>query len=1290
MIYLTLDTNIWLDLLEDSWGEDNIIDKLEYWLKHDFVKILVPEIIIEEWERNKKGVKYDKLNNDFDTFLKISQDVLPESFIYELRDKNYQAVIFETQIQRIETIICNAVKLRLSDTVRDQIILQGVQRKAPMQKKSSIGDAIIIYTLFDFAQKQQQDYFYFISRDADFCKDGQIHEDLRDKFDALNIVHFIKLKKCISDIERKFGFKDDPNAEERRKSRLKNRLKKVVYNPEYEKLVTGTENSFILNCEIIDIIVKQSKPTKEQVLFVLALVDSDTTYEKYFFERVSSTVWFGILKQKGVFEVGNCPRTARNDNSTNTSVWYPLRYIITLCDKHIDEIDGIIGNDILEIIEKVTKSDVENHTVWYDFLQVLIKLPNERITTSVLEHVGRWFLDEHSKHYSYVLIEELIPKFLSDNPNAQDVEKAKILLKLIFRIEERRDSHITNYWGKEDSYRLLVDIEHTKDFLYKKNYFVNIVKYCPEIIFDATESLNKLHLDFGDGLKINLESDTSVVTLTVKSNGTDFWLFISENKPFDKEKIEQESTQLVRTSDTVPLHNSESEIEQYVLRYLHENNIAIIDHVKNKEEIRYLCENLKNGKEYIGLFSGSLDEYIEGSLNSNRPVEILSFIFIEILKEMIQSKADFTVSVLKSFISESKYSLTFYKKVAIYIIGQNWESGKELFWSFADLETFTTPTYKRDILNLLQKHQNKFTESEIGVLSDIISSMDSYVQPYRQNRDIRYYQRTYYANLRSIEKFRIEYEELSRILNIPQNNVEDAASVDEPYVRVIIEKDELLKKEVQGIVELISTLPNDNSSDQRAIYNFSQTFSDAVSQEPNKFVDEIDRFNKVPCLFVYQVARGLENAWKNKMPFNWEKVVDFFTKYTLNEDFGTDKFIIPLYMWNIDGQNVLGAVADLLREGMRDDANAFEISLLPKVKNLLISSFVKAEAVDLEIQDSLSYSLNSTFGKILISIVEYSLRRARKMSNENAFEKWEDEIKGLFDRALEKEIIDAYNVVGMYFPQLCYLDKEWTFGKIQDFFDKDEKLWFGFFINFVFYNKYRSKEIYNLFYKHYQRAIKSNFEQKRLYSKGIIPQLLIFYFASIENLYEEGLFPLFLNNIKSSELIDLVRYITYNYESILDVTDGNTEMTQSKIYDLWKMIPDKTHILSDKDKNEVMVKLIEWLQYVELLNEDFTFLILKSVPHIDTYYNISHLVENLTRLMDNGGKYDNSQYISRILKLLTFKYYISNTNKAHLATLVNFIYQWGEKIDADEICNIVAKNGHDFLHDTYLNNRERE
>ena len=87
---------------------------------------------------------------------------------------------------------------------------------------------------------------------------------------------------------------------------------------------------------------------------------------------------------------------------------------------------------------------------------------------------------------------------------------------------------------------------------------------------------------------------------------------------------------------------------------------------------------------------------------------------------------------------------------------------------------------------------------------------------------------------------------------------------------------------------------------------------------------------------------------------------------------------------------------------MRKDKNAFEAAYLPIAREIittLIENLTPTRGYE-NTEDFPMYSLNSTEGKVLMALIEYSLRRGRILDKSNAEEMWEDDLKQLFEKTL--------------------------------------------------------------------------------------------------------------------------------------------------------------------------------------------------------------------------------------------------------------------------------------------------
>jgi len=218
MVKLLIDTCVWLDIAKTSKGEE-ILNLLSEFIERNEAIIILPEIIISEFDRNKERIVADAGKSLSSHFKKVKEMVAEHAdqdskqhILAQLNDIDKKIPTFGENafqsIVRIEDIMKNAEIIDVSDEIKLRATQRAIDKKAPFHlSKNSIGDAIIIesYNYYKIQNTAQEFNLMFITHNVnDFSlKNGNQklpHEDLADIFDSSKSQYFINLPEALNSI----------------------------------------------------------------------------------------------------------------------------------------------------------------------------------------------------------------------------------------------------------------------------------------------------------------------------------------------------------------------------------------------------------------------------------------------------------------------------------------------------------------------------------------------------------------------------------------------------------------------------------------------------------------------------------------------------------------------------------------------------------------------------------------------------------------------------------------------------------------------------------------------------------------------------------------------------------------------------------------------------------------------------------------------------------------------------------------------------------------------------------
>lgn len=988
--------------------------------------------------------------------------------------------------------------------------------------------------------------------------------------------------------------------------------------------------------------------------------------------------WINFLKAEGYFDPEKNPEPVQVKEVFQIPYWEILSYLEKLSIQISQGKETELTDELLTVIKNVSEHPKDNYRTWYLFIKILTNLPNEKIPVEILNFIPVWLTGKFDTMLqTSELTEKLLPKFLNDDPTAADIEKAELILHYLFQVEKTEIQE--DIWdGEGDSYRSILHLHFLSNKFEKSNLAHKIVKYCSSnIILELGRTIKFLLLDYPKGVNTLLkdgEKDYEIKIHIEKEN-----LLVSSK--LNDNEVANATLILANWED-----KSETELKQELVSILKQQNITYIPNNENDDPFQRLIYAL-NADLTSAFGRNSIRKLDDRYSNNDKVLNVFSIIFRELLDQKAKQNSAEAISLLKIFCYDKKYRMSFYKRITLYVICENWNTTKSLFWELVGdndaLHLFSTYKYQKDLYDLLSRNQLELKEGEKEILQNIISQGEQEEINEQDEKHKEYWQLRWYAALKDIEPFKDEYLTISKLLNLTHEYFDNLGEVKIRRGSVSpISKDDLLEKSNQEIAEYIKTFNPKNHWEDPNIIGLSDILGSAVETQPEKFADEMELYQDVAYIYSYRMLNAFGEAWKKQKKFNWEKVLNYCLQTLESKSFYSGELKVENDSWNATEDWVIGSIANILTYGLQNDNNSFETRLLPIAKEIvqiMVSNLKQVDDFKGTNTDYPTYSLNSTAGKSLRALFDYSLHRARNLFKYEDKGKWEPEMQSLFEETLQKGILDGHILEGMYFEQFYFLDKDWITEQVKQHYKSEDREWLAFIGGFSFGNPPFNKDIYTLFYPHYKKAIEKNIKIKSFHNNGLVRHLTAFYFWKYETLSSQKLLYLFLNKTTSDEIQELINYIGRqgDYQKSLSEIEQNN--FQEMILELWNYLADKYGNSQIEEEQKNLATLVNWIVFAPELNDTYTKLVLKSCKHIDKTYTTHALLKNLVALKSKGNPNTAAKAIGEIISSLNFKDYISDFDKEFIKDLVSFLFAHGQNQVAAEFCNKLASVHQQFF-----------
>ncbi|MBL7170612.1 MAG: hypothetical protein ISS46_01290 [Candidatus Omnitrophica bacterium] len=1076
----------------------------------------------------------------------------------------------------------------------------------------------------------------------------------------------------------------------------------------------------------IDTLILQ-KPSKDSTGKLLRIIKSDKSCERYFFKNIQIVDFFYPLKDNGYFSPDKAPspELAEQKGRFIALEWNVLLYLEKVSqqvavkgnEKYADELLNIINNVTQYHIENNRKLD--NYRTWWYFVKILINIPNDKIVKYLKEHkirIGKdWIKEWITSKFDNMLpstdtATKLLPKFLTDEKD--DIDIAEQIIKVITDIkEEFFEEEVPPKAGlsenrKEpktvvDSYWLIES--------FKKNAR-KIGELCSEnVIYDIANKLKRIFNKEGQEHQVLIELSEATYRISAK-RVEDFNFEVSIEllrkdeidalKPEDKYfGVLGVSGDLLHKFPAPDIHIEEKFIQRLREEISKNDKVFFLSEsadVNLDKKIRSLYMQLHSDYSYIWFKSLSSGP----DVGIHEAKELLTFILRDVLIAKCKSNTETGMAILDKFMGK-EYYFPLFRRMVLFVVNDEWNKYKDLFWGFLkrNPETFDESDYEVELYKLLQQNVAQFEPDEKEKIKVLISRGPRWKPDEKQEHYIAYWKQKWYLAMVKDSYFAPLFEKQKDITKIKEIEPPDEGRVS---VRTgegpsPVSKEDILKMSNRELAKYLHEFKTKDKWKGPTAGGLAEVLKAAVKEKPDKFVEDLDPFLKVNYHYAYTILYGLEDVWKEKKTFDWGKLFKFVKGYFNEPGFWEDAKKSQDEDWRDTHLSIINVAADLIQEGTRNDSWAFaaDKEYFRQAEEILDKAIEKLPVVGVQKppRDFATYSLNTSYGRVIIAIILLSLRKAR-VEDKKGVKK--EEIKwnpGKYENLFQKEVIEAYTFFGWYMPNFAYLNKTWVEKKIKEFKDLpgDNIKWQAFMEGYLSGHRVY-QDLYKLMRPHYIKAIESDFG-KELTAEGIVQHITIGYLRGDESLEgEDSLFKKIIDKWKCPQILEIVSFFWSESRNLIKKSDTEKETegdkkARDRIIEFWRWIYREKDMIKRNlkdDYKKLLSDLSRLTVILDSIDSENSKWLLDLAPCVEENFNAGFFVEYL-------NKFDGQSmgFISKIfLEMLTAA--TPRYKEEDIISIVKKIYDSGNKTDADKICNIYGSKGYEFLRGVYEDANKKE
>ena len=563
------------------------------------------------------------------------------------------------------------------------------------------------------------------------------------------------------------------------------------------------------------------------------------------------------------------------------------------------------------------------------------------------------------------------------------------------------------------------------------------------------------------------------------------------------------------------------------------------------------------------------------------------------------------------------------KRLAIYAVDKRFDVLKNIYDSILISEYFLG-NLRHELWHFLSNHYGEFVPDQKTKVMDIIEGIEIHDDEGNIEDGPTAYRRAIW--LSAIKDFDEQasqlYEKNTNIIGVEPEHPDFSSYSTAGWVdhKSPIPIEHLLSLNVDALIEALNTYEDPGRFLEPGLEGLVKCFKDVIRTKANEFYLVLMKFIDSDLAFIYQLIEAYRELWseKRRLPWGaaWPCLLDFCLELVERDDFWTEENSRERSHFIANRHWIVGAIAQLIEGGTKSDDHAFDKSLLPKAKQILLILLNRQEGEKFkQDSDAVSIAINSPRGRCIEALINLSLRSCRLADKEHGehSQAW-SEFEDIYASELKRNERGEYEfatIVANFLPNFLYMSREWVQSNLASIFDySDYQKWLCAMQGYAYVGT-----VYEDVYNHLKanadllKALDDENIKDRVEEK-IIQNIVVSYIQGNEDINKpESLISILINRKDYSELSQLISFIW-------TLRKKDDDKLREKVFELWPKVLEIVDVTS-KEGRKLVSRLCHWAAFIDEIDATTESWLLQIAPYAEEDYNSYDLLESLARISES-------------------------------------------------------------------------